>query len=153
MIHDPISYRFFIHTFLPVLWQCKAGPLMIDHAFLFTKVVYSYLPKSCIPIYRNRVFPFTEIVYSYLPIMMYCYLPITTPQANELNSCKTIDYYIFFILGYTLGHTYSYFEEIDSHINCFFPKLSAGNYLQTRKRTFSRPNKNKKPYRPVRRIV
>src|ERR1019366_7774178 len=39
--------------------------------------MHSYLPKSCILIYRNRVFLFTEIVYSYLPIMMYCYLPIT----------------------------------------------------------------------------
>jgi hypothetical protein len=33
---------------------------MIDHAFLFTEVVYSYLPKSCIPIYRNRVFLFAN---------------------------------------------------------------------------------------------
>ena len=33
---------------------------MIDHAFLFTKVVYSYLPKSCISIYRNRVFLFAN---------------------------------------------------------------------------------------------
>ena len=29
---------------------------MIDHALLFTEIVYPYLPKSCIPIYRSRVF-------------------------------------------------------------------------------------------------
>jgi len=29
---------------------------MIDHALLFTEIVYPYLPKSCILIYRSRVF-------------------------------------------------------------------------------------------------
>ena len=73
VIHDPISYCFFIHILLSLFWPYKTGLLIMDHAslfgrncvLLFAEVVHSYLPKPCIPICRFSV---------------YCYLPITTRQ-------------------------------------------------------------------------
>ena len=69
---------------------------MIDHAFLFTEIVYSYLPKSCIPIYRSRVFLITEndvlLITDYKSVMLFIFIRMTDIRRDMMFHYSIVTY-------------------------------------------------------------